>query len=49
MTKQLIAQHGSPEAALEVAVKAATQANRQEDLYGLSIWRDVKWILGDNL
>ena len=41
----LTQQHGSPEAALKIAVEGTTVANKSGDNYALSIWREVKSIL----
>ena len=41
----LIAEHGSPKAAFDAASLGAAEAQRKEDLYALSVWRDVKRIL----
>ena len=45
----LIAEHGSPEAALDAAVEGAAEAQRKGDLYALSVWRDVKRILREKV
>ncbi len=45
----LSAEHGSPEAALKIAVEGAVEAMKADDFYALSVWRDVKRILRDNI
>ena len=45
ISKHLIAEHGSPEAVLKIAIEASAEAQKKEDLYALSVWRDVKRIL----
>lgn len=41
----LIRAHGSKEAALEAAVKGTASAQEAQDLYAVSVWREVKNIL----
>ena len=45
----LIAEHGSAEAALNTAVEGAVEALKADDLYALSVWRDVKRILREKI
>ena len=45
ISKHLILQHRSIEAALAAAAFGAVDARDNNDLYGLSVWRDVKRIL----
>ena len=45
----LIAEHGSPEAALDAAVECSAEAQKADDLYALSVWRDVKRILREKI
>jgi len=45
LAEYLIQQHGSSEAALEIAVIRTAEANETGDYYALSIWREVKRIL----
>ena len=45
----LIAEHGSPKAALVAAVEGLAEAQEKEDLYALSVWRDVKRTLREKV
>ena len=45
ISKHLIAQHGTPDAALAAAAEGAVEAQKKKDLYRLSVWRDVKRVL----
>lgn len=47
--RYLITQHGSITAALAAAIESAAEAQAMEDLYALSIWRDVKRILREKI
>ena len=42
LAEYLIQQHGSTEAALEIAVQGTAEANEFGDNYALSVWREVK-------
>jgi hypothetical protein len=45
ISNQLIVQHGSANAALSAAAEGAVEAQKKKDMYGLSVWRDVKRVL----
>ena len=45
ISNDLITKHGNLKAAFEVALEGAAEALDKEDLYALSVWRDVKRIL----
>lgn len=49
ISKQLITQYGSPEAALNAAIDGTAEAQAKKDLYALSIWRDVKRVLREKV
>ena len=49
IVKNLIDKHGSRKAAFDAAVEGAAEAHTKKDLYGLSVWRDVKRILGEKI
>lgn len=45
ISTHLILEHGSPEAALAAAAEEAVDAQKKNDLYALSVWRNVKRLL----
>jgi hypothetical protein len=49
ISKHLIAQHGTSEAALAAAAEGAVGAEKEKDLYALSVWRDVKRVLRERI
>jgi len=49
ISDHLIAQHGTPEAALAAAAVGSVEAQKKKDLYGLSVWCDVKRILSEQV
>ena len=49
ISKQLITHYGSSSKAMEVAIIKSIEAGNNMDLYTLSVWRDVKRILKNQI
>ena len=49
ISKQLITHYGSNSKAMEVAIIKSIEAGNNLDLYTLSVWRDVKRILKNQI